>query len=252
MSCSVVLWNLSSIWAHGLELKSEKFWRRGGESRTEMCGPGSVRTEALIRPEQLPLLQRSHRRGQRNHAHALTSSRAITRACVKLHMLWGKDNTLSCLITDGDIVINLLICKWKPSRRHRWRASTKLQSSNWKGQIHHNMPNKLPFLNGPAPGSQHQASCGGFFILLVLIYQRTTVTTTQLNMDLSRFDTKLTLDSRVNYQEYLVTFGTLFQLMDKLIWLQWYCDWKHLTKGMFSKFQRGLKIKDELDRFGIQ
>lgn len=205
MSCSEVLWILSSIWAHGLELKSEKFWRRGGESRTEMGGPGSVRTEALIRPEQLPLLQRSHRGGQRNHARALTSSRAITRACVKLHMLWGKDNMLSCLITDGDIVINLLICKWKPSRRHRWRASAKLQSSNWKGQIHHNMPNKLPFLNGPAPGSPlmwHQSRSDGFFILLVLIYQRTSVTTTQLNMDLSWFGTKLTLDSRVDLIEF--------------------------------------------------
>lgn len=71
-------------------------------------------------------------------------------------------------------------------------------------------------------------------------------------MDLSQFGTKLTLDSRVNYQEYLVTFGTLLQLMDKLIWLQLYFYWKYLTKGMFSKFQRGLKIKDELDRFGIQ
>lgn len=40
----------------------------GGEeekSRTEMCGPGSVRTVALIRTEQLLLLQRSLREGRR-------------------------------------------------------------------------------------------------------------------------------------------------------------------------------------------
>lgn len=63
-----------------MELKRERKFRRmrrGRESRTEMCGPGSVRTEALIRTEQLLLLQHSLREGRQNLTYALTSRREI-------------------------------------------------------------------------------------------------------------------------------------------------------------------------------
>ena len=42
-----------------------------------MCGSGSVRTEALIRPEQLLLLQHSLRKGTQNLTHAPTSRREV-------------------------------------------------------------------------------------------------------------------------------------------------------------------------------
>lgn len=51
--------------------------KRERESRTEMYGPGSGRTMALIRTEQLLLLQCSLRERRQNPIHALTSRRNI-------------------------------------------------------------------------------------------------------------------------------------------------------------------------------
>lgn len=61
--------------------------RRGRESRTEMYGPGSKRTMAVIRTEQLLLLQRSLREGRQNPIHAFTSREASKSPVKRAHSL---------------------------------------------------------------------------------------------------------------------------------------------------------------------
>lgn len=53
-----------------------------------MCGPGSVRTEALIRPEQLPLLQCAHGKGGQAKARLCSDikQRDHTGVCSELCM----------------------------------------------------------------------------------------------------------------------------------------------------------------------
>lgn len=157
-------------------------------------------------------------------------------------MLWGKYNTLSCLITDGDIVINLLICKWKPSRRHWWRASVKMQSNHWKGENSSQYAQQASISQWASSRFSFDATSNQQWWFLhyfssYLSKEYSDHYTAKGRLRSVWYKAHLGLKGELDWvqscfschQEYLVTFGIIHKLEDKLIWLQWHCDGKYFT-----------------------